>query len=132
MSKYEISAYSLPRWRKLNSYKSLSSNFPCAVNTKLAHFLNSNCRYRYIWNSLVIITFLFSEDFLISRFLLCQMKLREKRPDQNMFLESSWVSTWCIYYLILFSRQQNTRLYSRMSPAARSRLVPLTRFLNYH
>jgi hypothetical protein len=28
-----------------------------------------------------------------------------------MFLESSCVSIWCIYDLILFSRQQNTRLY---------------------
>jgi hypothetical protein len=106
------------------------SKFQCAPLPPLPQYY-FNCRYRYIWSSLFIITFLFSEDFLISRFLLCQMKLHEKRPDQNMFLESSCVSICCIYDLILFSRQQNCT-YSRMSPAARSRLVSLTRFLNYH
>ena len=57
MSKYEISAHPLPRWRKLKELLDVSSSpFLLLLSAQLTgswlHFFDSSSRSRYIWSSL--------------------------------------------------------------------------------
>ena len=68
MSKYEISAHSLPRWRKLNELLGVSpSPFLLFLTARLTrswlHFLDSSSRSRYTWTSLESTTSLLYTSF---------------------------------------------------------------------